>query len=315
MKNIGLIRYKKADINNFTSATGLKFRQLINKPLRFILKLATNGKIIVESYPKLEKGKPYIFASTHSFVEEVCALLATIDRNAYSLIGTTEQLEHNPKIYANWLTGFIYVNREDPVSRKESLPKMEKVINNGSSILIFPEGGWNNTENLLVQNLFPGVYYLAKATGAKVVPISTFNEFDSKEIYIKVGVPIDLSLLDKKEALIQLRDYLATMKYEQIEKHSTPINRDELGIEPRIDFMEERKKEYMRLKWTKDVWEEELTVYKDKNNPSPEEIRESLDNVEITKENAYIMAPILVKRKEDINLKDICIIIGINKIY
>lgn len=299
MKNIGLIRYKKADINNFTSATGLKIRQLINKPLRFILKLATNGKIIVENYPKLEKDKPYIFAATHSFVEEVCALLATIDRNAYSLIGTTEQLEHNPKIYANWLTGFIYVNREDPISRKESLPKMEKVINSGSSILIFPEGGWNNTENLLVQNLFPGVYYLAKATGAKVVPISTFNEFNSKEIYIKVGEPIDLSLLDKKEALIELRDYLATMKYEQIEKYSTLITRDELGEEPRIDFMEERKKEYLRLKWTKDVWEEELTVYKDKNNPSPEEIRASFDNVEITKANAYIMAPILVKRKED----------------
>lgn len=300
MKNIGLIKYKKSDINNFTSATGLKIRRLINKPLRFILKLATNGKIIVERYPELEKHTPYIFASTHSFVEEVCALLATIDRNAYSLMGTTEQLEHNPKIYANWLTGFIYVNREDPKSRKESLPKMEKVINSGSSILIFPEGGWNNTENLLVQNLFPGVYYLAKNTGAKVVPISTFNEFNSKEIYIKVGEPIDLSLLDKKEALLKLRDNLATMKYEQIEKHSTPINRDELGEDPRIKFMEKLKEEYMRLKWTKDVWDEELTVYKDKNNISPEEIRQSLENVKITIDNAYIMGPILVKRRNDI---------------
>ena len=296
MKNIGLIRYKKADINNFTSTTGLKIRRLINKPLRFFLKLATNGKIIVETYPKLEKNRPYIFAATHSFVEEVCALLATIDRNAYSLIGTTEQLEHNHKIYANWLTGFIYVNREDPVSRKESLPKMERFINSGSSILIFPEGGWNNTENLLVQNLFPGVYYLSKNTGAEVVPISSFNEFDSKDIYIKVGNPIDLSILDKKEALIKLRDCLATMKYEQIENHSTPIKRSELGKDPRMDFMEERKNEYMRLKWTKDVWEEELTVYKDRI----EFRRETLDTVEITKDNASIMAPILVKRKEDI---------------
>lgn len=300
MKNIGLIRLKKAGVNNFTSATGIKMRRLINRPLRFILKLSTNGKIIVESYPELKKSEPYIFAATHSFVEEVCALLATIDRSAYSLMGTTEQLEHNPKIYANWLTGLIYVDRKDPKSRKESLPKMEKVINSGSSVLIFPEGGWNNTENLLVQNLFSGVYSLAKNTGAKVVPISTFNEFNSKEIYIKAGSPLDLTAFDKKEALIKLRDYLATMKYEQIEEHSTPIKRDELGEDPRRDYMEQRKKEYMRLKWTKDVWEEELTVYKDKDNLSPEDIRESLDNVEITKDNAYILGPILVKRQEDI---------------
>lgn len=216
-------------------------------------------------------------------------------------MGTTEQLEHNPKIYANWLTGFIYVNREDSKSRKESLPKMERVINSGSSILIFPEGGWNNTENLLVQNLFSGVYLLAKNTGAKVVPISTFNEFNSKEIYIKVGDPIDLCEFDKKEALIKLRDSLATMKYEQIENHSTAIKRNELGKDPRKEYMEQLKGEYLKIKWTKDVWEEELTVYKDKENPGPVEVRESFDNVKVTRENAHITAPILVKRLEDKN--------------
>ena len=300
MKNIGLIKYKKANIDNFTSMAGLKIRRIINKPVRGILKIATNGKIIVEKYPDLEKNTPYIFAATHSFVEEVCALLATIDRSAYSLIGTTEQLEHNPKIYANWVTGMIYVDRKNEKSRKESLPKMEKVINNGSSILIFPEGGWNNSENLLVQNLFSGVYLLARNTGAKVVPISTFNEFGSKEIYIRASEPLDLGCLEKKEALMFLRDCLATMRYEQIEQHSTPIKRSELGSDPRKDYMEQRKKEYLKTKWTKDVWEEELTVYIDKNHPSQEAIRESLGQVNITMKNAGIMGPILVKRKEDI---------------
>jgi len=299
MKNIGLIHYKFSDVNNFTSATGIKLRRLINKPVRFILKLATNAKIIVEYYPKLVKGKPYIFASTHSCVEEISALLSTIDRSTYSLIGTTEQLEHNPKIYANWLTGFIYVDRESEKSRKDSIPKMERIINSGSSILIFPEGGWNNSENLLVQKLFAGTYTLSKNTDTEVVPISTFYEFGSKNIYIKAGEPLALFKKDKKEALEQLRDCLATMKYEQIEKYSTPIIRKELGLDPRKDYMEERRQEYLKVKWTKDVWEEELRVYKNRNNPTPAEVRETFDNVVITKENANIFAPILVKRMED----------------
>ena len=107
MKNIGLIKYKNADINNFTSDLGIKIRRMINKPLRVLLRLGTGKKIVVESYPSLEKGKPYIFASTHSNVEEVPALLGIIDRSAYSLMGTTEQLEYNPAMYVNWLTGFI----------------------------------------------------------------------------------------------------------------------------------------------------------------------------------------------------------------
>ena len=48
MKNIGLIKYKNADINNFTSDLGIKIRRMINKPLRVLLRLGTGKKIVVE---------------------------------------------------------------------------------------------------------------------------------------------------------------------------------------------------------------------------------------------------------------------------
>lgn len=299
MKNIGLIKYKNADINNFTSDLGIKMRRTINKPLRVLLRLGTGKKIVVESYPSLEKGKPYIFASTHSNVEEVPALLGIIDRSAYSLMGTTEQLEYNPAMYVNWLTGFIYVNRLDRDSRKSSLPKMERIINSGSSILMFPEGGWNNTENLLCQNLFSGVYNLSKNTNTPIVPISTYKDFDDKSIYIKVGEPLDIIRLDKKEGLLKLRDTLATLKYEQMEKNSSLIKRDELPKNAREKYMENLKNEYTSIKWRKDVWSEELTVYKDKDIITPEDAITYVDDIKVTNKNAYILAPTLVKREED----------------
>ena len=299
MKNIGLIKLEKANVNNFTSSLGIKIRRIINKPNRFILKLATHGKITIESYPKLDKNKPYIFAATHSFVEEISTTLATIDRSAYTLCGTTDQFEHNPKMYMNWLTGVIYVDRYDNESRESSIPKMERVLREGSSILLFPEGGLNNSENLLIQKLFAGPYKLSKKTNIEVVPISTFNEYGSKFIYSSVGEPLELYKYDKEEALRILRDSMATLKYIQIEKHASRVIRQDLPENARELFMEERKNEYLKTLWTHDVWDEELTVYKDKNNPTPQEVRETFDNVNINSKNAGIIGPILVKRLED----------------
>lgn len=299
MKNIGLIKLKKANIDNFTSITGLKIRRIINRPVRYVLKKVTKGNIIVEDYPKLEKNKPYIFAATHSFVEEISATLASIDRSAYTLCGTTDQFENNPRMYFNWLTGIIFVDRYDEESRKSSIPKMEKVLQNGSSILIFPEGGLNNTENLLVMKLFSGPYTLSKNTGIDVVPISTFNEHGSRNIYVSASEPLPLYKYDKKEALILLRDALATMQYNQMEKHASRIKREELPKDPRLHFMEERRQVYRKTRWTRDVWDEELTVFRGKGPPTPEEVRESIDNINVNASNAGILGPVLVRRLED----------------
>lgn len=298
MKNFGLSNVKIANVENFTTDVGMKIRRTINKPLRSILKMATKREIIVERYPELPKGKNYIFASTHSFDEDIIANLATIDRNAYVLMGTTDQIDHNPQMYAAWLNGMIYVDRQDKESRKMSVEKMKRVLNSGSSVLVFPEGGWNNTENLLCQKLFASPYILAKETGCEVVPISAFNEHGSNKIYINVGDPIDLTKYSKVEALDILRDKMGSMMFESIEKHSTPLKREELVGDIHLNFMEERRKEYMRVNWTRDVWDEELTVYKSKETVTPEEVWDCVDKIKIDKHNANVFAPILVKRLE-----------------
>lgn len=300
MKNYGIIGFQNATIDNFTSDIGMEIRKKINPFLRKVLKVVTKGELIIDNYPKLEDDVPYIFVSTHNFVEDTIANLSTIDRNAYLLFGTTDQLEVNPEMYAAWLNGFIYVDREDSQNRKDALLKMQRVLENGNSVLIFAEGGFNNTENLLCQKLFASPYILSKVTKAKVVPIAPFNEFGSDKIYMNVGEPMDLSKYDnQKEALLDLRDSLATLLYESIEKHSTPIVRSELSKDPRLDYMEQRRQEYLKTKWTKDVWDEELTRYFDAEDREYNSVQESMDNIKVTSENAHIMAPILVKRLED----------------
>ena len=100
-RNIGLKRLEIANVDNFTSNVGIKLRRMIFPAFKQVLRLAVKRNIHFEGeYPILEKGKPYIFVSTHSFDEDIIAAIASLDRNAYILMGTTDQIEHNPQMYA-----------------------------------------------------------------------------------------------------------------------------------------------------------------------------------------------------------------------
>lgn len=310
--NTGLQCLENKTVDNFTTITGLKIRRTIHGPLRYVLDKATKGRIILESYPDLEKDRPYIFASTHYHPEDIISNLATLDRNAYALIGTTDQLEHNPQMYAAWLNGIVYVDRQNKESRSESLKKMQFLIENGTSTLLYVEGGWNNTENLLCQKIFSGAYKLSLNTKECVVPISNFLEPMTNEIFIRYGHPLELYKYTEKEAIGVLRDELATMMFEQIFNHSIPLIRSELSGDIHLEFMEERRKMYLQNKWTRDVWDEELTVYKPKDIVLAEDVRKTLDiaidnllgklRSGITSDSiikAKILIPTYVRRQED----------------
>lgn len=297
MKNYGLIQLLDSNVDNFTTINGIERRKKIAKLLKKALILATPEKIIVENYPNLEPDTPYIFASTHGFSNDIIACLATIDRSAYLLMGSTNQIEYNKLMYFGWLNGFIYVDRIDNESRKSSLDKMEKVIKNGSSVLLFPEGGHNNTENNLCNRLFSGPYLLAKRTEALVVPIAPFYEFGSDKVYMNYGEPIDLAAYETKEEATQvLRDIFSTMVYENIEKYSTRLTRSEMDGDIHLNFMEERRLEYLKNPWTRDVWDEELTRYLNAEEREYESVLESYDKIKVNTKNAKLLAPMLVKR-------------------
>jgi 1-acyl-sn-glycerol-3-phosphate acyltransferase len=297
--NIGLTRVKYLTTDNFTTDFGLKIRRAINPLVRKIVAVSSKWNLTVEAYPKLEKNTPYIFASTHSFSGDIPIAAMVIDRNAYILIGSTDHIDHNPQFYMIWVNGIIYVDRLNPQSRKTAVDKMERVLKAGTSILIFPEGKWSDSENWLCQPLFSGVWQLTERTGCKVVPISSFNEHGSKKVYARVGEPLDLSAKGKEEALTELRDTLATMRFEQMERYGTKLKRSEMGDDCHMDFMEERRKEWLMVKWTRDVWDEELAGYSDRNHPTPQEVRRSFANVRITKDNIWVFLPILKMMAED----------------
>ncbi len=299
MKSTGLQRFETATVDTFTSNIGLKIRKSVNVVWRRLLKLGIKRHVFIESYPKLERKKSYIFVCNHSFDEDVISLLHTIDRNVYVLNGTTDQTEHNPIFIVLWANGMIYVNRQDTQSRKDSLLKMKRVLQAGSSVMLFPEGGYNNTENQLIMPLFPGAYKLAVDTNTEIVPLITFNDIGSNEIYLRAHSPIDISKYEKYEGMAILRDIMSTIVYEIMEKHTQPVCRAGLGEEPRMDYMEVRRQVYESQKWYNNVWEEEVTMYSGHGVTTPKQARMYVDKIQINAKNAGVLADVLVRREED----------------
>lgn len=305
MYNIGLVKIMNSNVDNFTSDFGLRVRRIINPVYRRLLKFVTSVKIHVDRYPKLEKKlfkkKPYIFVSTHSFSEDIVSALHAIDRNAYVLIGTKDQVEHNPQMYAAWINGMIFVDRTDEKSRNEAVDKMERVLKSGTSVLIFAEGGYNNTENEPTMRLFNSPYYLAKRTGFEVVPLASFNEHYNKDVYINVGDAISLQDETRREFRKKLRHELGCLELENMLNHASSLQREDLGEEPRFDFMKERMDfVYGKVKWSnKDFIDEELVEFYDPYEPTPKQVRDSLADVRITRENLLVMKSVLMEMRQD----------------
>ncbi len=313
----GVAYLKYADENNFTSNFGMNIRKHTYKYLKKPLLQATDGNIVLESitnygeaskvdiekdlsFLNLKSSKPYIFVSTHSFCEDVNSALAVMDRNAYLLFGSTEQLENSKQVYGLWAMGMVYVGRMDPWSRENSILKMKRLIDNGISVIICAEGGYNNTENKIVEELFEGAVQLHRRTFAPIVPMASFREYGSKNIYITADAPLHFLNVTATEGTERLRNVLATLEYELWIHHASWLKRKSLPSNCRFQFMEERKYEYMKSHWLHDVWEEELTNRKNGKRPSPQDIRATFDSVQITRDNYLAINPIRKQREEDL---------------
>ncbi len=278
------------DPNEVISKSGIILRQIINPVFRRLIILTCKAKLVKEGMPNLPKDRPIIFAGTHGFRDDIAFSLNSIDRNAYVLYASIPDFFESVDGIGLWINGTVLFDRKKKDSRKSSKPKMIRAINEGADILMFPEGVWNKTPNLVVQKLFPGIYDVAVQTNAIIVPVATILEKDKG--YSKVGEPFDITQYDQKEGLLVLRDILATLKWDLMEKYSR-AKREDFDGEYWIRFLDNL------ISTANGLYDEEIentAHYQDKNEISEEEVFASLDRVDITRENAHILAKISNRR-------------------
>ena len=257
------------------------------------------NNIIVERYPKLEEGESYIFVGSHVCPEDIETMLNVIDRNAYLILGSVENLNYNPEVYLSWLNGMIVFNVLDMKERRELILKMERVLHT-QSILIFPEGSHNYDLNKLIKPLYDGLVNLALKTGKKIVPVVLVKDYENNVAYLDVGNPIDVRGLDLniqdyypgkeesekyriKSMSSYVRDQMATAVYHMMERHLAPIKKSEYEDLEQHFIQFYVTDTFNKLNWKHDVFDAEYLTKKTKEEQEYEEVVRSLGNLKLKK--------------------------------
>lgn len=189
-----------------------KLHQFLFPFVRNMSKKYIHGELVIDNKSPYEGSA--IYAVNHTNVSDTPVVFYTLNKQAYILAGTKSQ-KLIDSIGFN-LNGVVWVNRHSAKSKKKSKEKIYKILKSGGSVMWFPEGTWNLTENLLMLPMRYGIVKMAVKANVPIIPVSIY--YGRNKIYSNVGVPFTVNEKeDAVTAVTHLRDAMATMKYEQME--------------------------------------------------------------------------------------------------
>ncbi len=240
--------------------------------------------VLNDRRPSRKTSKPTIFASSHVGGCDIEAAFEALHAPCYLFLGDPRQVYHSVDGLFLALNGVIALETRDKTDRHIAKERGIALLKKGGNLLIYPEGAWNITGNEPVMKLFPGVAIMALECGADIVPLA--QERVGKHYYVNIGKPIpyeDIKGKDTKTLTAQLRDILATLKWE-IWEHC--------GLHSRADLPSDyREKEFYPQFAPVGGYEIQDTIaarYRDKKITAPEDAFAHLDRLIPRGENAFL---------------------------
>lgn len=265
----------------------------------------------VKAFVKGEKKKPVIYAITHIDKYDFQLVSEALKEHQYPFAGDPETMYRSFDGAVLGLNGVIYCDTESKIDRKIAKNTSIDLLKSGKNLLIYPEGVWNVTSNLLMLPLFPGIIEMAKETGCDIVPVA-IERYD-KDYIINIGkeFSVDTKLaagLNMDEIKMDLRDEMATLKWdimqslpksESAEETYYNTKRSELGIfkEEEKKFQDERLNEWTNPETKQPYYNAPIIksrTYKEKDKNTgyrvdlPEDAFKYLGKVKLNKNNIFI---------------------------
>lgn len=223
------------------------FKDLIRPVLSLIASFRVPYKVVIEQPCCLLPNKPVIYAVNHFCFADTPIMGRITPQRSYILSGK-QRLGFSDWLYF-MLNGVIFVDRKDKEDLAASKKAMSAYLNKGRSIVMFPEGTWNLTENQLMLPMKWGIIDIAKETGAQIIPTVLEYDREKKRCFVRFGVPMVFTPEDSKaEAIIALRDTLATMCWEFWERNGT-FSRASLDMDSERKKLFYSVEEYPPIDW------------------------------------------------------------------
>lgn len=161
----------------------------------------------VEGKENLPKEGPVVYVSNHQGFVDIPALCAALDTVQFGFIAR-ENLKQVP-LYGTWMNRIrsVMIKREDPRAALRAITEGIKYIEEGFSLLIFPEG--TRAKGGPMADFKAGSLKLATKPGVPIVPVSingTYQCFEKTGVFSghrPVGViihpPIETAGLSRQE--------------------------------------------------------------------------------------------------------------------
>ena len=226
-------------------------RNWIHPIVLLLTKTRVKYRITMGETPVLLPGKPVIFAVNHtnSFDAPIASKAISIcyHRHCYILVG--KQPLYLSDRFFFFLNGVFWVDRKNKQEMAEAKNKLINYLKGNQAIMWYPEGTWNLTDNLLMLPMKWGIINVAAKAGAQIVPVVLDYDRQTMICHVSFGVPMAPDEnTDKAEAIRDLRDTMATLRWIQWERRE-PLRRDEIDPEALRKEMFIALEEYPPIDW------------------------------------------------------------------
>jgi len=204
-------------------------------------------KVKVEKTGDSQGSQPVIYAVNHFCFADGPIMGRVAKKRSYILAGK-QRLGLSDLLYFH-LNGVIFVDRKDKEDMLASKKAIRAYLEKGRSVIIFPEGTWNLSENLLMLPMKWGIVDVASEAGVPIVPVVLDYDRESNKCIACFGEKISFDKnCDKAMGIRILRDSLATMRYECME-HKGIYKRSEMNTLEERKMLRYSLREYPKIQW------------------------------------------------------------------
>lgn len=254
-------------------------------PCIVILRKINGIKLTIICDERTKTKEPVVYACTHIGGVDIESAFEAIKVPCWLFLGDPREVYKNVDGFMLGLNGVICLDSKDKDDRRIAKETAIGLLQNGGSLMIFPEGAWNISVNQPVMGMFSGAADIAIQSKAQIVPVAL--ECYGKYMYVAIGKNINVAdaWQDKNELTSYLRDALATLKWRIFET---------VGVQSRKDIPENYRQTYIDsiINDNKDTsyTEQDVldTMFRDRSITTDEEVFAHINTIHPTMQNAFL---------------------------
>jgi 1-acyl-sn-glycerol-3-phosphate acyltransferase len=138
----------------------------------------------------IDPNRHYVFVANHISYLDIPVIFQSIRKNSFRVLGKSE-MSKIPIFGTLYKLAVVLVDRSDNAHRAKSIQVLKKVLNQNISILIFPEGTFNET-NTPLKKFYDGAFRIAIETETAIKPLVYLDTIDlmhfSSPLRLKPGI-------------------------------------------------------------------------------------------------------------------------------